>query len=116
MGLLNQPRKAGKEEQAHFNLVIKQAMSFITRPENLEPFVKMALKVGPGQAIAVYVKKTLDSIYMAARHSGAKVSPNTMSAAAQAVATQLAQMLAKNGVKGDPAAMVEEAMTKMQGL
>jgi len=112
----DQPRQANREEQAHFDMVVKQAMQFITQEENIRGLVEMAEQAGPGQAVATYVKRTLDSIYMAAQESGAQVSPNTMNASAEAVAKVIANMLAKSGVEVDPASVVQEAMSLMEGM
>ena len=109
-------RKANQSEQEQFNLVVKQALQFLSSPEQSKMFLDSVQKVGPEKSIAVFVKKTLDSIFTAAQSAGAKVDPNTMTAAAQAVASALVKILVQSGMQIDEAAATDAAMQEMEGL
>lgn len=111
-----QPRKASQEEQAMFNLAIKQAGEFLESEDQIDALVSFAQKQGIPKAIANFVKRTLDGIYTSAGSSGVDVASYTMSAAAEAVATRLTGILVAAGMAEEVKPIVEEAMNLMEQM
>lgn len=110
-------RQATPAEQKQFELVIKQALEFLGQPENVKAFMDMVKKSSPEQAIAVFVKRTLDGIYSAAGEAGAQLQTHTMNTAAEIVSNILIQMMAASGLPVDnPDALVDLAMQQMEQL
>jgi hypothetical protein len=110
-------RPASPAEQKQFELVIKQALQFLGQKENVAAFMDMVKKTSPEQAIAVFVKRTLDGIYSAAGEAGAQLQAHTMNAAAEIVSKILIQMMASAGLPVDnPDALVDLAMQQMEQL
>lgn len=109
-------RKATKAEQEQFNLIVKQAIGFITQQEQMAQFLDMLDKVEAPMAIAQTVKVVLDGVFTAAQSAGAQVDPNTMTAAAFQVASTLVSMMVNAGAQVDPSQLVNAAMQQMEGL
>lgn len=107
-----QPQQAGKQEQAMFELAVKQAMKFLTSPEQTKALVDMARKSGPAKAVALFVKRTLDGVFTAAKNGGAALNSNLMNEAAKAVSGVLVKLLNRSGIK----VSVDEVMAAMGGV
>jgi len=110
-------RQATPAEQQQFELVIKQALEFLSQPENVTAFMDMVRKSSPESAIATYVKRTLDGIYSAAGEAGAQLQGHTMNTAAEIVSKILIQMMAAAGLPVDnPDALIDLSMQQMEQL
>jgi hypothetical protein len=110
-------RQATPAEQQQFELVIKQALEFLSQPENVTAFMDMVRKSSPETAIATYVKRTLDGIYTAAGEAGAQLQAHTMNTAAEIVSKILIQMMAAAGLPVDnPDALIDLSMQQMEQL
>ena len=88
-----QPTALDPEQKKHFDLIVRQAMSFLLEDENAQHIVKKAETGDPKTAVVEAVAPLLTQIHQMASVAGAKVQMVTLLAAGIQIIAVLAKLL-----------------------
>ena len=90
--------KLPPEQQKAFDMVVKQAMSFLIADDNAKTIIGKAQSGDPKQAVVDAMTPVLKAIWQAAQKSGADIEAPVFLAAGIRILTLLAEMLAAVGI------------------
>lgn len=110
-----QQKKPSAQDQQKYNLLVTQAVKFLTEQKNVSALYSAIKVEGAEQAIANAIKQVMASIGTAAAMGKARIEPHTVAAAVKEIATMLIIMAAGAKLIDNPKQTIATVMELVMG-